>query len=247
MLMNNDFCNEISIFFIDMVVHEDLSNYFDIYMTDNISKDYSLFDTSLVLDDSLDAAGVTILPSESSSKITILISNTVTEPATILHELTHMHDMVLFSNELCNCDLSQVKKHMYYQTFINWSEFHVKQIDIPYMHLILDIIDGKTDNFLETFKSQIKTFYFPGYTQKFISKKDNLNMRDVMWYLGELTVCNLYDKENNYKIPDEVKLILPNDFQPLYDELQQCQDFSSFLSHIETIHSCYHQFRHIHI
>lgn len=77
-------------------------------------------------------------------------------PDIILHELAHMYDFILFASYFCRNKLYKVKNHKYYQTFVYWSEFHVKQIDIPYAQLFLDICNNiPEEKLLSDFKSKI--------------------------------------------------------------------------------------------
>lgn len=127
--------------------------------------------------------------------------------------------------------------HRYYQTFVYWSEFHVKQIDIPYLHLLLDIVaEVPKEKYLDSFKEKIKTFYYPEYIKKFLNKK-NPNIRDIMWYLGELFVCNTYDKNNIYSIPQEIVDIYGAKIIKLHNLMTKCTTFEEYVQYAEDFHN----------
>lgn len=176
--------NNICFFFMNYVSKQNLTPYFNINISDDIARDYSLFDKEYNIQSKKEGfAGLTILPNYSNEKIQVLISSDNFTPDVVLHELCHMYDYVLFSRSFCHNDLSSVKINKYYQSLVYWSEFHVKQIDIPYTHLLLDLFNNTPDdNILIDFISQIKTFNYPEYCKKFYDKKEP-QIRDYMWFL----------------------------------------------------------------
>lgn len=221
------------LFFTHYVIKCDLTSYFEIDITDNILVDYLFFTKSKKPIVGNECAGTTIPPYKRNGKIQILISQNYCTPDVILHELAHMYDFVLFSRYFCNNKLHKVLKHKYFQTFVYWTEFHVKQIDIPYLHLLLDMYNNVSkEKYLLNFKSQIKTFYYPKYNEKFLSKV-NIEIRDVMWYLGELLVCNIYDENNTYSISQEILNIYGSEIIELYNLTNKCSTFEDYVINAE--------------
>jgi len=231
----------VTTFFMNNIAGVDLTKYFNINISTNITTDYFLYDENykLKVDDSI--SGLTMLPDRTDKKIQILISENACTPAIILHELTHMYDFILFAKEFCNGEILEIKNNKYYQTVIFWSEFHVKQIDIPYLQLFLDEINNiPKEQYLCDFKKQIKIFFYPEYTKKFLNKS-NPRMRDIMWYLGEMVVCNLYDDENTYNIPEDIITIYGEKILELYQTLSNCLTFPQFAENIEVVHNLFFQ------
>lgn len=233
----NKLLNNISEFFMNYVSRRDLTPYFDINVSNDLANDYSLFDKNYkVQSKSEDFAGMTILPERVDGKIQILISNNYCTPDYILHELGHMYDFVLFSEKFYDGGFSKVKNNKYYQTLIYWSEFHVKQIDIPYTHLLLDLFNKTPeDKILNDFISQIKTFNYPEYCKKFYNKKEP-QIRDYMWFFGELVVCNLYDNKNTYSIPSYIVNKYGVSLEVFYQEVSKYLSFEDFVNNIENFH-----------
>lgn len=228
----NNIINMTVQFFMEYVVKFNLKHYFKINISNNIAEDYMLFDKKYK-PESNDYAGLTILPDNEESVIQILVSENTCMPDIILHELSYMYDFILFASYFCRNKLYKVKNHKYYQTFVYWSEFHVKQIDIPYSMLFLDMCNNiPKENLLLDFKSKIKDFYYPRFNEKFVNKK-NIQIRDVMWYIGEILVCNLYDENNTYTIPQEIIELCDFDIILLYHIFENYPDFESFASEIK--------------
>lgn len=224
-------------FFMKFVAKCDLSSYFHINISNDIMHDISFYEKDYVPNKDSILGGITILPYDKNEKIQILISENDFIIDIVLHELAHMSDFVLFSKYFCNSQLNQVRQHEYYQTFIHWSEFHVKQIDIPYMHLYLDLcMEVPQEQWLNMFTSDIKTFFYDGYTKKFLNKRD-IAVRDIMWYLGELYVCNLYDNNNMYPIPQDVIDVYDNEIIELNDILLKCPNFDDFSKNAIHLHT----------
>lgn len=232
-----NFINNLVMFFMNNISKCDLTPYFNISLSHNISKDYKKYDSDIILKDDSDCDGITILPSKKNKKIQILISEESCLSSVILHELTHMYDFVSFSKQFCDDMLYRVKKHKHYQTLIYWSEFHVKQIDIPYVHLIVDkYLNVPDDRLMDNFKKQIKTFYYEEYTKKLLNK-ENVAIRDIMWYLGEIYVCNQYDENNTYLIPQNVINIYGNKIVELYNLLTKTPNFEYFQKYVEDLYN----------
>lgn len=231
--------DKLSIFFMNYVAKCDLTPYFNINISNNIVEDYTLFDNTYKPSINKNYAGLTILPHKHKGKIQILISEKYCTPDIVLHELTHMYDFVLFSYYFCKGNLYKVRKHKYYQTLIYWSEFHVKQVDIPYLHLLLDICGNiPKEKWLLDFKKQIKTFFYPEYNKKF-ANKSNPQIRDIMWYFGEIVVCNLYDENNTYNIPQEILADYDLKFLNLYTTVINCITFDDFVTNVNELYSLF--------
>lgn len=237
----NSTINNIVSFFIHYVTKYDITPFVNINISNNIMEDCQLFDKNAKGKTGIEYAGITILPNRRKDKIQILVSESVFTPDVLLHELTHAYDFILFSHHFCKSKLHKVKSHKYYQTFIYWSEFHVKQIDIPYLHLLLDICrNTPKEKWLLDFKKQIKTFFYPEYNKKFAN---NLNpqMRDIMWYFGEIVVCNLYDENNTYSIPQEILTSYEFKFLKLYTTVINCITFDDFVANVNELYSLFDQ------
>lgn len=228
-------------FFENNIALRNLDLYFDIHLSKNITHDILSLDSSFKIQNESELAGINILPSKDHQKIQVIISEQECGIDVILHELTHMFDMVLFSEQFCNGKLYEIKNHKYYQTFIYWSEFHVKQIDIPYTQLLLEIYSNiPKESWLVNFKKQIKTFFYPEYNKKFANKL-NPRMRDVMWYFGEIVVCNLYDENNTYIIPQEILVKYESKFLELYTAFINCISFNDFVANVSELHRLFSQ------
>lgn len=214
----------------------DLMNF---YVSDDIKADYSIFDSLNNIKGNM-YGGVAIPPFVEGAKTVILFSSDINNsPDIIAHEITHMLDFISFANRFCDGNLSKIRENVYFQTFIFWSEFHVKQVDIPFIHIILAIFQGKTEGLLDEFIAEISSFYYPEYTKKLLSKKGDFATRDIMWYFGEIAVCNKYDSNNKYTIDTRVKDMIGVNFQPVFNLLNKCLDFNSFSLHIEELHSLF--------
>lgn len=234
--------NNIVTLFIEYIAHCDLTPYFNINISNNITDDLSEYEKKCIPNENSNYAGLTILPYKEHEKIQILISENACTVDVVLHELTHMHDFILFSKYFCDNKLYRIREHKYFQTLIYWSEFHVKQIDIPYLHLFIDLYNNiPNDKLLYDFTSQIKTFFYKEYTKKLLSKT-NLTIRDIMWYLGELYVCNLYDKNNTYSISQEMIDIYGIKIIELNNLLVKAPDFQSFVIYIEDLYNYFQTF-----
>lgn len=229
--------NEIVELFMNHISKCDLTSYFEINVSDNIEEDYTKFDNTCRPSADNNYAGFTILPNSPQEKIQILISENLYAPDVVLHELTHMYDFVLFSHYFCKDKLYEIKSNKYYQILIYWSEFHVKQVDIPYTHLLIDAYSNTSkENLLHHFKSQIKTFYYPKYNSKFLNKTNPI-IRDIMWYLGELYVCNTYDENNTYSISQDILNIYGSEIIKLNNLVLKCPTFLDFASNIEEFYN----------
>ena len=225
--------NYVTIFFMNNISHYDLTPYFNIVISSNVIDDYIKYDKPHKHNPDFEYDGLTILPCNPQGKIQILISENSCIPITTLHELTHMYDFVSFSNRFCNGELHNVKQHKYYQVLVYWSEFHAKLVDIPYCQKIIDTFKNVSDDkILYDFTSQINSFYYPGYTKKFLDKQ-NVGIKDIMWYLGELVVCNLYDKNNTYYLPESIISVCSPQILQLYDLVSHCLTFDDFANNVE--------------
>ena len=215
--------------FVQYISHINLSDYFDIFITDDICNDFKLFDHKCKT--TTDIGGVTILPTRRNDIIHILINNSsfITGDAytIILHELAHVYDFVQFASYYCNNKLYKIRKHKYYKSFILWSEFHVKQVDFMFPAMISYALQGLTETQItQEFAKDIETIYYNVCTQKYINKSD-ISIKDTMWYLGELYICNLYGN-HIYSIPQDV--INKCDFiSYLYKILIDCPNFEEYL------------------
>lgn len=237
---NDEYINNLCLFFMNHIAKCNMMHYFEINITNNLIEDANKFLDRNKLEFDNNYAGITILPHNKKDKIQILISEDSCSPDIILHELSHMYDFVLFSNRFCGGKLHNIQKHKYYLTVVYWSEFHAKQIDIPYLHMLLDIYNGvQQEKLLFDFKNNIKTFFYSEYNKKFLNKK-NPTIKDTMWYLGELFVCNLYDENNTYKIPHEIVENHKLEIIKLYELVAKYSTFEAFANNIEDFHNYFH-------
>lgn len=225
--------NWVTTYFLYNIAKCDLTLYFNLSISTNIADDCIKYDKTLKPNPNNEYAGLVILPCDPKGKIQVLISENSCDPQTILHELTHMYDFVLFSIYFCNENLHKVKQHEYYQTLVDWSEFHAKLIDIPYSYLLLDIAHNvPEDKYFSYLSNQIQTYLYQYCTKKFINKQ-NVDIKDILWYLGELAVCNLYDKNNTYNIPENIIHDYGQWILQLYTLFFQCQSFDDFANNVE--------------
>ena len=204
---------------------EDYTSYFNVYLSDDIKEDYAFFDGYLPR---IDLAGTLVLPKTPKEKLIVLLSSADID--IVFHELSHVCDFVEFSKQYCNNDLSKIRTHHLYQSFLYWSEFHAKLIEIQYFQKLFDELVHDEPYGIEYFSNNISSFYYPEYTKKMLNKikSNNCSMRDYMSYIGEIVVCNLYDKNKTYSVDKNVILDVPF-LNTLYDMLKDRLDFSSYV------------------
>lgn len=224
-------------FFAKYVSKCDITQYFDISISEDIKSDAENLNRSKMINlDDFD--GVTIIPFEKNEKIHVLISSNTDCPIeTTLHELVHVYDFMLFGKNFCNSELYQIRKHHSFKYFSFWSEFHAKTIEIPCAYFMQDILNKTPENqILLSLKTDIKEKNYEHYNQKLL-ENTQANIRDLMYYLGELHNCNTYDNENNYPIPQEIKNRYgAEQVEELNDILSTCSTFEEFLHHNQILY-----------
>lgn len=179
---------------------QNFKNYFDIYISNNILDDYNTIKHTNVLSDN-DYSGLTIPPCNDSDKIIILISENNISPDFIFHELCHMEDMVLFAYKFCNNYLQKIQKHKSYQLFIYWTEFHATLITIPNSILFVEIINYTVEQSYIVLCDMIRNRLYNKFLNDIIDiPVTDIKMKNIMWYLAKIIVCNLYDNTNSYNI-----------------------------------------------
>lgn len=233
---NNKLLKNITDFYLLQTGNLNLQEKFNIYISNNIMKDIRKFNkwrTSKILCD-----GATILPTSKNKKITILINDSISDiikPQCIIHELCHMNDYVLFSNKYCEGSTFELRNNMYLSTVKAWSEFHVQLYVFPYYFCYFTYCDN-TKNLYQDFISKIKTFYYNEFTKRFIAKQDK-RLIDILYYLGQIVMCNLNDNETHYLIPDSII-----DSYPIIEELlpilERCLTFDMFCENIDDLFEC---------
>lgn len=240
MLIETYYTNEIlhtyTDFFMNHIVKRNYMKYFNIYVSDDIITDTKVLCPTINTEGLTNIAGINLLPYETKGKITVLISHHSNTPDTIIHELGHMMDFVDFSKKFCNNNLSLIRHNSYYNSFVYWSEFHVKQIDIPSMQIISGKCGDQTpEEALKYFKTNISSFFYDKYAKKLLNKT-NISLHNLMWYLGEILVCNLYDNENQYFIHQSVIDKYPNIVE-LFEMVTKCLTFDQLVDNIDSFHN----------
>lgn len=232
---DNELLKCVTDFYLMQIGKPNLINFFNIYYTNNIMEDIKLFNngkTASVLVD-----GVTILPNSKRDIITILINEDVQkelQPQYIIHELCHMYDFILFANQYCDNKLHRIRKHKYLSTLLSWSEFHVQLYVMPYYYAFLTYLSMGKINYINKFQQEIDTIYYKGYTSKLLNKRD-VSIVDIMYYLGEITMCNQNDKNKHYNIDNEIIDKYPF-IDNLYYTLEACLTFESFCDNLQTLY-----------
>lgn len=236
---SNNFAKYVVDFYWKNIAQYDYHNCVDILISDDIMVDYKLYKNKPL---TKNIAGITLLPIAHDENITIIISeDEIQKIIYLIHELTHACDIIEFSNFYCKSKLYNVESHYLYQTFVYWSEFHVKLFDIIYTHIIAYLPKYNTIKGAYTdFVNQIPTLYYPTITKKILNKINNndVNIRDIMYYLGELTTCNSHDPDNTYILNDIVVAKYPL-VESLYKCLSNAQNFSTFVEHVEILDYLY--------
>lgn len=228
---NDEELNKVTYFFVKNFNAEFMLDYFDINVSNDIYHDYLQFDNALCLE-GVECAGITIPPQNTNTKIQILISDKHFFPDTIFHELAHTYDFIKFSQKFCGDNLKLIQQNKYYFTLVNWSEFHAKLIEIPYSQIFVNMLNNiSAEDTLNYYRSNISTFYYQEYNKKLL-EKTKISLRDVMWYIGEITLCNLCDIDKSYNIPQKIINRCGTIMIDLYNLLYQCLDFESFANNI---------------
>lgn len=237
---NNDLLKFVIDFYMSNISKYNFLPYFNAVITNDIMYDYKKYKHDKLL--SIEVAGLAILPENQNEKITILFSKNDLSLDIILHELTHAYDFMEFSKIYCNSKLHEVEKHHLFQTFVYWSEFHVKLYDIPYSYILFNSLKNNTNNVIYDFAKDIASIYYHKFTEKFINKIPyKICLRDIMWYLGEIVVCNLYDVNNEYNIDSNIISEYPF-VTTLYDVLKNCLDIQAFCYQSEVLNSFFEEY-----
>lgn len=231
---NNNFLKNITEFYLNLVNQPKLIDYFNIYFSDNIQEDIKQFNcgksTSILVD------GITILPNNKREVITILINKNAPKeilPQYIIHELCHMYDFMLFANKYCNNKTHEIKKHEYFITLKNWSEFHVQLYIMPYYYSYLTFLSDNTIDYIDKFKNDIDWFYLK-FNEKLLNK-DDVYITDIMYYLGEIAMCNCVSDNEAYSI--DAKIIEKYPFiDSLNMALKNMLNFESFCNNLDMLH-----------
>lgn len=232
---NNDILRTYTDFFMTNIIKKNYMDYFNIYISDDIIEDAKIICPTINFANINDIAGIVLLPYKAKEKITVLISKDDNNPNTIFHELGHMVDWVEFAKIFCDGDLSLVRYHKYRNSFVYWSEFHVKQFDIPYMQIIAGLCGNQTaEEALLYFKENISIFFYDEYAKKLLNKT-NITIHNLMYYLGEIVVCNLYDNERQYFIHQEIVDKYPNIVE-LSEMVTKCLTFDQLVENIDSFH-----------
>lgn len=178
---------------------ESYIDYFDILITNDIIHDYN--DINHTQFKNINSySGLVIPPKSNKDKIIILISENHISPDFLFHELCHMEDMVLFAQKFCDNNLHMISKHKYYQLFIYWTEFHAALVSIPNSILFTESINSTLEKSYITLANDIRNRLYNKFLHDIIDDTSNVRTRDIMWFLGKITVCNLYDNMNSYSI-----------------------------------------------
>lgn len=232
---DNDLLRFVTDFYLAQISKPELINFFDIYYSDNIQEDIKKYNKGSGIN--VLADGVTILPSSKDEVIIILINEEAPKeihPQYIIHELCHMYDFILFANKYCHKKIQRIRKNKYFSIFKCWSEFHVQLYIMPYYYAMLACLSEGKNDYTETFKKEIEKFYYEKYNEKLLNK-DEVTIVDIMYYLGEIAMCNQNDKNKYYKIDERVLEKYPF-IDNLYSILEKCLTFESFCCNLKILY-----------
>lgn len=128
------------------------------------------------------------------------------------------------------------------RTLVYWSEFHVKLFDIPYAYILFNSLQNDISAVISNFAKDISSIYYLKFIEKILNKMpNNIRLRDIMWYFGEIVVCNLYDKNNTYIIPQEILVKYESKFLELYNAFINCISFNDFVANVSELHRLFSQ------
>lgn len=235
---NNILLKKVTDFCLEYVINKDYKQYFNIYLTDDIMEDYKLFceDKELLTQ----PCGLTILPAKSEDGMTVLISSKEerhSQVFAVIHELCHVMDMVSFAAAYCDGQLCDVKNHTYYKALELWMDFHVKLYDTVFSYVFTEMESGKSyEEALEQFRKDIPERYYPAFNENMIEMLyEGMPVSDAAHYLGEIKMCNVYDRENFYSMALKVVYFFSMDIVKLYALLFDCTTFEDFSADVERI------------
>lgn len=221
---DSDILKNTTFFYLNKIAKPYLHKFFNIYFSDNIAEDIKQYNNGRTSDIPTD--GVTILPTSSEGLITIFIDkNTPIEvqPQTIFHELCHMHDLLTFAKKYCNGSPYLIRTNKFLSTLRNWSEFHAQFISLPYFYSylsFLNLVKNDKRDFDKEFRNLIGTYYYDKFNENFLNKEEICDF-DIMYYLGEIAMCNQNDPSTFYLIDNRIIEQYPF-IEDLYLILNEC-------------------------
>lgn len=213
-------------YYTNVISHENFSDSFKMYITDDIHKDFMEFDNRKINNPN----GVVILP-EDLPYFIILISNK-SGMETIFHELTHAYDTYLFKKYFNILTNTEIRLHKYYKTFSFWTEYHAKTIELKYSKLFnKDLLINTIDDFLYLQMAINKETL--DFWQNTINQYYCTSFHDVMWLFALINFAQKYAPNASLNARDNVTI--PWDYYELLPVLKPMEDFSGFQSHIDKL------------
>ena len=213
-------------------IDRSLLNEYDIYISDNIAEDIKIFE-NIKCSTSFD--GTVLFPSSTDkpNKMAVLFTDNANSYLhAVPHELCHVHDFYLFCKQYCDYKYTTVRNNPKHMSFLYWSEFHVKSIEIYCTFLALNIINE--ENNTECFQNNLELFYNK-YSDK-LANKSKPQIIDFMYYIGELYTCNLYNPHSETQYTVRKDLIVTYPFLPiLYEVFSNSPSFDLYVENQKEI------------
>lgn len=235
---DNKLLKFITDYFMIHIAKTNLTDYFNIYFTNDICNDLTAISPNVKISIAMD--GVTILPTSKEKLITVLINENVSiefQIQYILHELCHVYDYILFADKYCNGNIFEIRNNKYMKILTTWSEFHVQLFIIPYYYEIIDFLC----NTRSELSSDIRSFFYDAFNERFLTKDKHNDIAtiDIMYYLGQIAMCNQFDPNHHYSVDERIILKYPY-IQILNNSLTKCLTFDTFCANLENLHQLFY-------
>lgn len=213
-------------YYINRVSHDDFTDSFKMYITDNIHEDFAKFDNRKIDDPN----GVVILPEDKPYFIALISDKS--DEATYFHELTHLYDAYLFKKYFNLKTNGEIRTHKYFKTFSIWTEYHAKYIELKYTKLFYKHLTKNNANDFIYLQNAINQEQIDAW-QNIINQYNCLSFHNVMYLFA---LINFAKKHNpNTFLNAEENTSIPLDYYNLLPLLEQIEDFSDFLIHIDEL------------
>ncbi len=209
-------------------IKEEIDNYYENNKHSNTFQDFS------------DLNGVFLPPNNTKEKSTILINNKELQKSkdnnyqiicTLYHELTHAIDYYNYCNDFFDGDYNKMWQNELTYSFYIWTEFNAKRKSYIFYR---NFLQGDKSNSSESLDLIIKN-EIPLHNNDIKNKIKNYKGEyDIIYYLIHyLARYMVWDETfetsfTNFKmIPEEVKTLLGNNIDVLYDYLKKHKNYSN--------------------